>query len=675
MLPDTSLIASGRIMERVLRLFLLIFSICGYAASAQTVEHTYRFYETLQVGAPECVPDLAPIRSVSTCNAGLSPGNYPEDTPPCRVTRKVYHTNASWGLGYANTQGIVSDSYTISMYVKITSWGESDKVPVLNFPDSSGEGIHFLKANGSNEYCLSIPGAGVIGECPFFKTNNYYLLTFARDGQSGLLSVYVNNALFTTFNDRAGDYVGSAGKSVHVFHNGDTNSCSSAEANFAYLSFSNIAVSAQQVSDNFGTLCFTANINSAADFQIDPNPSCGFPKNITIAYTGSISANNSAYSFAWDWDGGNVVSGSDRGPFVVNWSNPGPKNVTLTITRLECNNKITNTKTAEINSLDLLWEVIPPSCADPLATVSLEVVDGKAPFQYSADSVNFQAAPIFKLPAASYRMFVKDASNCIIGKEVTIEPAQSIQVETIGDTTICEGQSVSLITSSNSEVLNWLPTSGLDNPAARDPVATPIVTTTYVVTAGELGCVNRDTITVRVVPKIEIAVTPDSDIEESIPFQLEARSAQLDNIPGSKYSWFPPTGLNNTGIPNPVATVLSSNTYTVRGTTPEGCSAEASVTLTVIPPDWIYVPTAFSPNRDGKNDVLYLNVKGVKEFSYWRIYNRWGQLVFQTNDISAGWDGRFQGNEPIGGVYTFQLLGTTERGKIIHQEGSILLLR
>ncbi|HEV7382435.1 MAG TPA: gliding motility-associated C-terminal domain-containing protein [Dyadobacter sp.] len=663
-------------MRAALWLIFFVNLLLSRPVTGQTLEHAYRFYETLSISAPECADDLTQIRSGGNCNTSSSPGSYTDDAPPCRIERKVYHTNANWGLRYSNKSGVIGSSYTISMYVHITNWGNG-RARILDFSDGAeDDGIYFAKAPTGSEYCLFVSGQGAESQCPFFNTNNYYLLTFTRDAQTGILSVYVNNTLFIAYNDAAGKYISSEGKPVNLFADDRVNSCESAEVNFAYVYFGNTPTPRRGVERVYADICYIANINSAADFIINPNPSCGFPENIRIAYSGSIPATNSAYSFEWNWDGGKVVSGSGRGPYQIAWDTPGKKDVSLVIKRTDCTTgRIENTKIAEISSLDLTTEVVPPTCTDPTAVVTVTPVGGNGPFQFSIDSVNFQTDPNFRIQADNYRIFIKDAGNCVVGRDLNIDGITAIQVQTIADTAICEGESVTLFTTSNSDLHGWLPATGLDNAAAKDPVAVPAATTTYIVTAGSEGCLQRDTVTIRVVPKVEITVTPDTVIEEGVPLQLEATSAQLDLIPGSTYQWFPPAGLSNTQISDPIATLLSGNTYTVKGTTPEGCSAQASVRITVSPPDWIVVPTAFSPNGDGKNDILYLVTKGIKAFSYLRIYNRWGQVVYATNDIAAGWDGRFKGAEPVAGVYTFELSGVSNRDRVIRKKGSVLLLR
>ena len=643
--------------------------------SGQTSQHTYRFYEDLKVSAPECGPDLLPVTNPGNCNAGSAGGDYPEDSPPCRVQRKVYHNAANRGLAYTNSEGIVGITYTIQMYLRITDWGPT-RSRILDFSSGTDdEGIYFTKSSAGNERCLELSPLGVAGECPFFNTSNYYLLTFTRNGQDNELSVYVNDKLFIRYDDAAGKYTGKTGVPINIFTDDSVQSCETGRANFAYLAFNNKYMTEQEVRSNYGQICFTANINSAADFSIDPNPSCGFPENITVTYTGSIPAPGSNHRFEWDWSGATVVSGSGMGPYVVNWATPGPKNVSLNVISLACNNSITNSKIATISSLDLSTQITEPTCIDSLATIAITAIDGITPFQYSIDSVNYQNTASFRVQPDKYRVFVKDGNGCISAKDVVIFPVETITVQTVGDTTICEGKSVPLFTNSNAVSFTWLPAADLDDAALREPIATPATTTEYIVTADRDGCIVKDTVRITVIPTINLTVTPDTEIESEVPFPLEANSAQLDGMAGVSYRWTPPTGLNNNSIQNPIATLLSSQTYTVRGTSPHGCYGEAQVTISVVPPDWINIPSAFSPNGDGINDLLYLNTKGISDFHYFKIYNRWGQVVFYATQSDVGWDGRFKGAEPVGGIYTYELRGVTTKGKIIKKEGTVLLLR
>jgi len=89
----------------------------------------------------------------------------------------------------------------------------------------------------------------------------------------------------------------------------------------------------------------------------------------------------------------------------------------------------------------------------------------------------------------------------------------------------------------------------------------------------------------------------------------------------------------------------------------------------------IFVPTAFTPNKDGKNDLLKPTCVGISQLDYFRIYNRWGQLLFETKDPERGWDGSINGAEQSSGTFVFMAKGTDYTGKIIVKNGTVVLIR
>jgi gliding motility-associated-like protein len=89
----------------------------------------------------------------------------------------------------------------------------------------------------------------------------------------------------------------------------------------------------------------------------------------------------------------------------------------------------------------------------------------------------------------------------------------------------------------------------------------------------------------------------------------------------------------------------------------------------------IHVPKGFSPNGDGKNDVLYPRVVGIKALRYFKIYNRWGQLVFQTDQINAGWDGVYRGAKQPSETYVWSAEGIDIDDQVIRRNGTFILIR
>jgi gliding motility-associated-like protein len=151
--------------------------------------------------------------------------------------------------------------------------------------------------------------------------------------------------------------------------------------------------------------------------------------------------------------------------------------------------------------------------------------------------------------------------------------------------------------------------------------------------------------------------------------QLHAASVATD------YLWSPAFGLDDPYSSNPLATVTSDVTYSVLATTSAGCKGEAKVTLRVYDGPEIYVPTAFTPNGDGKNDVFKPFPVGIKSYTYLRVFNRWGQLVFATTSFNQGWDGKINGKIQPSGTYVWMVEGITKNDKKITKQGTVTLIR
>jgi gliding motility-associated-like protein len=102
-----------------------------------------------------------------------------------------------------------------------------------------------------------------------------------------------------------------------------------------------------------------------------------------------------------------------------------------------------------------------------------------------------------------------------------------------------------------------------------------------------------------------------------------------------------------------------------------------NVSPIIIPPakEDIFVPKAWSPNGDGHNDRLYPLTLNIREIKYFRIYNRWGQLVFETNTIGQGWDGMFKGKMQTLDVYTWTAEAIGMSGAVIRRTGNSVLLK
>lgn len=155
----------------------------------------------------------------------------------------------------------------------------------------------------------------------------------------------------------------------------------------------------------------------------------------------------------------------------------------------------------------------------------------------------------------------------------------------------------------------------------------------------------------------------DTTVMRNNPSQLFAQA-------NGNIVWSPATGLSNAAIANPVVTLNEDQTYSLTVTTPEGCTTDGTVRVKVFNGPTVYVPSAFTPNGDGKNDLLLPVYVGIKELKQFAVFNRWGQLVFTTTDVGKGWEGR-----EASGTFVWMVKAITYLNQPIALKGTVTIIR
>ena len=157
---------------------------------------------------------------------------------------------------------------------------------------------------------------------------------------------------------------------------------------------------------------------------------------------------------------------------------------------------------------------------------------------------------------------------------------------------------------------------------------------------------------------------------ENRNLQLEAR-----NLGGANYHWTPPSGLSNPAILNPIFNFNTEVDYVVTITTGIGCIIKDTQLVRIFKEKEIYVPKGFSPNGDGNNDKIFPRLVGVRTLTYFKVYNRWGQLLYQTSNPDEGWDGIYRGVKQPMETYVWMAEGIDIDNNTIRRTGNFLLLR
>ncbi len=152
--------------------------------------------------------------------------------------------------------------------------------------------------------------------------------------------------------------------------------------------------------------------------------------------------------------------------------------------------------------------------------------------------------------------------------------------------------------------------------------------------------------------------------------QLEARA-----FGAAVYSWSPTSGLNNASIFNPVFNYNNQVEYLITITTPIGCVVMDTQLVRIYKEKEIYVPKGFSPNGDGSNDKIFPRLVGIRTLLYFKIYDRWGQLLYQTSNANEGWDGKYRGAKQPIDTYVWLAEGIDIDNNNLKRTGTFLLFR
>ncbi len=216
---------------------------------------------------------------------------------------------------------------------------------------------------------------------------------------------------------------------------------------------------------------------------------------------------------------------------------------------------------------------------------------------------------------------------------------------------------------------HWSPAMYVSDTSSSAPVLSPITTQTYtIVGTSPDGC--KDTLfwTATVYPDAVIEVGDSLTLYPGESYQVNS----LTNC--STFSWFPYAGLSNPFVSNPVATPDVSTMYVVTATTEHNCVSRDTLNIFVSEESVLAMPNAFTPGT-GPNNTFKVILRGIASLNYFRVYNRWGNLLFETKNLSEGWDGAYKG-EPQGmGVYVYDIQAVSSTGKTFNKKGNVTLLR
>ena len=357
------------------------------------------------------------------------------------------------------------------------------------------------------------------------------------------------------------------------------------------------------------------------------------------------------------------------GPLTFDWS-PVPSNGqgnpqatglcpdvwTVTISDAVGCDSIFSFTITEPTALDVTIDlVVDASCADADdGAIDATTTGGTSPYDFEWNGpggFTAQSEDISGLFPGDYTLTVTDDNGCVLAVPVTVAALSTVIADAGADQTVCNGVATTLdgSMSTGGTVFQWTNDQGVNfgNTLVLDIGALPAGTHTFTLAVIDGPCTSTDQVVITVLA-LPIA---NAGIDQTI---FTGDAVTLGGSPtgpqGSIHLWAPDSLLNNGSIANPIATPTATTWFTVLVTAPNGCQALDSVLVTVVPE--IRIPTGFTPNGDGWNDMWVIDFIDLFPESEVEVYNRWGDMLFRSVGYKQPWDGKYSGGfVPVGTYY------------------------
>lgn len=417
-----------------------------------------------------------------------------------------------------------------------------------------------------------------------------------------------------------------------------------------------------------------------------PTATANFCEGIATSYTfnATISAGFANPSFQWQQSTDGItwtdIPGANNNTFLQNFpANTTIGNYKFRLTAAETGN-LNSTKCRVVSAAISIQVVANPvttaTSNSPLCegTTMQLTATGGTQYQWSGVS-GFTATGnsitinnVQSAQAGKYYVLVRNAAGCdhLDSAIVTINP-KPVATTNFTSATICAGENIQLIAGGGGSY-QWLPSSGLSAANIFNPMASPVDTVQYlVIVTNQFGCADSATVDLYVKEKPVADAGADKVIFAGTPIQLAGVVAGQD----ISYSWSPSQYMDNPQLLRPIVTPPVDMDYTLTVVSNVGCGTATDKVHVFVYKD-IYIPTGFTPDGNGKNDVWF--VPALSAFNNFEVfvYNRYGQIVFQTKNINQPWDGKYNGELQPSGTYVY-LIDLKQEGKLF--KGIVSIIR
>lgn len=436
-----------------------------------------------------------------------------------------------------------------------------------------------------------------------------------------------------------------------------------------------IAISNAGCADTINILQYVKVNNTPVANIIGDGISC---TNTIVHYNAEINSTDTVNFYNWNFS--NNVTSHVAAP-VNNYFNAGNYTAKLIVgTKFGCYD--TTYHTIQINPSPALV-----ASNDVLIcksqTIALKASGAESYSWWSSGNLSCTTcAEVWVTPATttSYIVTGTNQYGCSSKDSILITVGQPINVTVSNNDSICIGQTSTLI-ASGAHSYNWHPATGLDKITGSIVNASPANHTQYrVIGNDEYGCFS-DTAYVNVSVSDYPSIELDADKVLATGTQLTLMPSII-NGPVTQWQWQPSTNLSCNTCMQPVATVKNNICYTVDASNDYGCADKDTICIrTFCESAQVFIPNAFTPDNDGINDILLVRGQGIKRVKSFRIYNRWGQMVFEranyipNGDVYNGWDGKIKGQAAPPDVYVYTCEVVCENDTPYTYKGNVAIIK
>ncbi|MBU3714740.1 MAG: T9SS type B sorting domain-containing protein, partial [Ferruginibacter sp.] len=400
--------------------------------------------------------------------------------------------------------------------------------------------------------------------------------------------------------------------------------------------------------------------------------------NLTVIFRGRLLSSDTA-AMSWKWNFGNENISNSIDPEPQLYRIAGNYKVNLLITSsLGCMDTVsTNVEAYAIPNINAGTDTT--VCRGTGKTLLATGATTYSWFPSKGLSCTDCPNPVANPDSAiSYVVTGKSIYGCMKKDTINVSVKYPFSMRTVNGDTLCKGESMRLF-ASGAERYSWTPSEGLDNPNSGSPMATPFHTTLYRVIGSDDKSCFTDTgyvpLVVYDIPTVDAGLDKTINVGQIIELTPKVSPDVIDA------KWSPSGQAFRSVFPNLTIKPRETTTYRVDVFNQGGCTSFDEITINVLCDGAnIFIPNTFSPNGDGMNDVFYPRGTGLFSIKRLKIFNRWGEVMFEKNDFLAndankGWDGSFKGTKLNADVFVYVAEVVCDNNSVLTFKGNVALIK